>query len=201
MAVYKFRVTFEEFDDVHRDIELRSVQTFADFHLAIQEAIMFDNKHEASFYMSDDSWLKRQEITLNKNAKRGKDIPLMEKSRLCDFIIDPHQKIIYIYDFDNQWSFLIELVKISVEEDKKATYPRCIKTIGIAPKQYGFINLGKVPTDLDFIDNEQFEDIDASGNVLPRDENAPLEDSADSFGFADEEAETDVEDMIDDSER
>ncbi len=32
MAVYKFRVSFEDYDDIHRDIEIKSNQTFADFH-------------------------------------------------------------------------------------------------------------------------------------------------------------------------
>jgi hypothetical protein len=32
MAVYKLRVTFEEFEDIYRDIEIRASQTFYDLH-------------------------------------------------------------------------------------------------------------------------------------------------------------------------
>src|SRR5437762_2397 len=42
MATYRFRVTFEDYDDVTRDIEIRSTQTFEEFHHAIQNAIGFD---------------------------------------------------------------------------------------------------------------------------------------------------------------
>ena len=70
MAVYKFRVTFEEYDDICRDIEIKSTQTFEHLFHAIKEAINFDGKHTASFYMSDINWKKGHEIT---NAYTQKD--------------------------------------------------------------------------------------------------------------------------------
>ena len=71
MAVYRFRVSFEEFDEVHRDIEIKSIQTFEQFHYAIQEAIGFDASKPASFFMSNDNWKKGQEITSLPNAKNA----------------------------------------------------------------------------------------------------------------------------------
>ena len=64
MAVYKFKVYFEDYEDIYRVIEIKSNQTFLDFHHAILESIKFDNKQLASFYMSNDAWKKGQEITL-----------------------------------------------------------------------------------------------------------------------------------------
>lgn len=188
MAVYKFRVTFEEYDDVHRDIEIRSTQTFEDLHNCIQEAIKFDNKHDASFYMSDDNWMKGQEITSNKNP--NKDVPLMKKSRLCDFIIDPHQKIYYVYDFDNNWTFFIELIKIVVDDDKQAVYPRCIKATLEAPKQYGITNMGATSTDLDFLNAEVYEEeevLDGGGDGELKEDSIIMGDEA--IGFSEEEGE------------
>jgi hypothetical protein len=136
MAIYRFRVTFEDYDDVTRDIEIRSDQTFEDLHIAIQKSIDFDNKQLASFYMSNDSWKKGQEITLmDMSDDDNSSIPVMNKSLLCDFIEDPHQKIIYIFDFLALWTFMVELIKI-VPQEKGAQYPRCIKTVGAAPKQH-----------------------------------------------------------------
>jgi len=191
MAVYKFRVTFEEYDDVHRDIEIRSTQTFEDFFNCIQEAIKFDNKHDASFYMSDDNWVKGQEITLNKGA--NKDIPLMKKSRLCDFIMDPHQKIYYVYDFENNWTFFVELIKIIVDDDKNAAYPKCVRSVMEPPKQYGITELGLAPTDLDFINNEIYEEeeiIDGGDSEL-KEEGVVMSDE--TLGFAEEESEGSID--------
>jgi pRiA4b ORF-3-like protein len=193
MAVYKFRVTFEEYDDVQRDIEIRSTQNFEDFHICILESIKFDNKHDASFYMSDDNWVKGQEITLDKNLIRDSDVSLMNKSRLCDFIIDPHQKIYYVYDFDKNWTFHIELIKILVDEDKKAVYPRCIKATLEPPKQYGYLPTGIDNSDLDTIieKNEKiFEDeelIDDRGIEIKEEEGNIMGDEP--IGFSEEDSE------------
>src|SRR5687767_5477937 len=117
MTVYKFRVSFEDQEEVTRDIEIVPTQTFEELHLAIQSAIGFDNTKGASFYMSNDHWLKGEEITLYPtNDKVRKDAAQMSKSRLCDFISDPHQKIYYVFDFSAAWTFYIELVKITKQE-------------------------------------------------------------------------------------
>lgn len=166
MAVYKFRITFEEFDDVSRDIEIKSTQNFSDLHHAIQEAVKFDNKHDASFYMSDDYWTKGQEISLNKKKKSKEIIPLMSKSRICDFIIDPHQKFYYVFDNELQWAFHVELIKILLDEDPNAAYPRVVRTVNDAPKQYTPIVLEKgQKADYDFIGEEAFEEETHIGNI------------------------------------
>jgi hypothetical protein len=142
MAVYRFKVSFEDSDDVHRVIEIRSTQTFEDFHNTIQQAVKFDNSKAASFYMSDDNWRKGTEITLRENEtdpdfnSKGKPKRLMKKSKIADFIEDPHQKMLYLFDFETRWDFTIELIKIIVDEDLNTVYPRCIKNVGTAPLQY-----------------------------------------------------------------
>src|SRR5262249_18722979 len=151
MAVYRFKVAFEDFDDIQRTIEIRSTQNFDDFHHAIHNAIGFDAAHPASFYMSDDYWKKGKEITTRdlKEEEQGK-IFFMKNARLCDFIADPHQKIYYVFDFNAMWTFRIELVKIVPDEEIGINYPRCIKVAGEAPKQYGVTNLGVIPDPEDF---------------------------------------------------
>ncbi|MBL7888018.1 MAG: hypothetical protein JNL24_00605, partial [Bacteroidia bacterium] len=64
MAVYRFRVTFEDNEEVYREIEIKSTQNFEDFHNVIVQSIGFDNLHDASFYISDDYFRKGDEITL-----------------------------------------------------------------------------------------------------------------------------------------
>src|SRR5205085_8708558 len=99
MATYRFRVTFEDYDDVTRDIEIRSTQTFEEFHHAIQNAIGFDASKPASFYISDDNWKKGKEITTrNLSEEESEKIASVKNSRLCDFIVDPHQKFYYVFD-------------------------------------------------------------------------------------------------------
>jgi hypothetical protein len=134
MAVYKFRLTFEDYEDIYRDIEIKSSQTFFDFHEIILQSIGFDMKHAGSFFASDDFWRKGDEVTLlEEDLEPG--VKLMKKVKISSLVIQPNQRFIYLYDKQALWSFLIELIKL-VPEDATAKYPRCIKSTGQAPKQY-----------------------------------------------------------------
>lgn len=135
-SVYRFRITFEDYD-VSRDIEIKSTQTFEDFHLIIQSSINFDASKPASFFMSTDHWIRGQEISSEeKTDKAGNKIPLLKEARLANYIADPHQKIYYQFDSETNWTFLIELVKILPQADGIRHYPVCVKTSGDAPRQY-----------------------------------------------------------------
>src|SRR5205823_3316448 len=127
----------EDYEDIYRIIEIKSGQTFLDFHTAILDSIGFDHTQLASFYMSNDTWKKGQEITLeDMNDDPERPQPVMSKSKLSQYVIDPHQKIVYVYDFIEMWTLFLELISIGKEENPKLTYPACIKTFGLAPKQY-----------------------------------------------------------------
>lgn len=177
MAIYRFRISFEEHDDIYRDIEIRSVQSFEQFHTAIQEAIGFDASKQATFFMSNDNWKKGQEIALNKPANNStKDIKIMKDCRLCDFIADPHQKIYYTFDQPSQWTFFIELYKILPETEASKKYPVCVKIHGDAPKQYQVVEAPKGVLDPEFMDDTLFSDL-----VLEEESDDPA-DGEDSTG-------------------
>ena len=136
MATYKFKVTYEDHEDVYREIEIRSDQTFEDFHYAIQQSIGFDASQPASFYMSNDHWTKGREISLTGMPERnGEENVLMKDAVMSDWISDPHQKIYYLFDYATQWTFYVELTRIYTNEDIRKKYPVCVKITGEAPKQ------------------------------------------------------------------
>ncbi len=138
MAILKFRVYFEEDESVYRDVVIRHSQTFQDLHGAILKAYEFDNKHQATFFRSNDHWQRGREITLEKYDREYKAPPLlMGETSIGSEIRDPNQRFIYIYDFNKNWSFLVELINVSKEENPKLSYPATSRTEGIAPSQYG----------------------------------------------------------------
>lgn len=138
MAILKFRVYFEEDDSVYRDVAIRHSQHFLQLHHAILKAYEFDNKHKATFFRSNDNWQKGKEITLEKYEKSYKVEPLlMESTTIGSEIKDPNQKFVYLYDFVKNWSFCIELINVSKEENPRLEYPAVVRTEGIGPSQYG----------------------------------------------------------------
>jgi hypothetical protein len=138
MAILKFRIYLEEDDSVYRDVVIRHTQSFYDLHETILKAFEFDNKHQATFYRSNDHWQRGREITLEKYERAYKAPPLfMKDTTIGSEIKDPNQKFIYVYDFTKNWAFLVELINVSKEENPKITYPSMIRKEGIGPSQYG----------------------------------------------------------------
>jgi hypothetical protein len=134
MHVYKFKLISESHDDFLREIEIRANQTFDDLHNFILEEIGFDNSQLASFYLSNGNWDKLEEITLLDMSEDDEHKIKTMNMLLSDVIEDPHQRLIYVYDFINLWTFYLEIIKI-IPASNSATYPRCTKRIGMPPKQ------------------------------------------------------------------
>src|SRR5665213_719156 len=138
MALYRFRITFEDYDDVIREIDVKSNQTFEDLHRAIHQSTGYNPEYPSSFYISNDQWTKGEEITYLPNQKRiDRGVSLMDKVKLLSFIDDPHQKFYYTFNFDRPFDFHVELMKIILEETPGVVYPSVVKSTGEAPKQFG----------------------------------------------------------------
>lgn len=171
MAIFKFRVYFEEDDSIYRDIVIKHTQFFSDLHEAILKAYDFDNKHQATFYRSNDSWQQGREISLKVYDHEHRVPPLlMHETMIGTEIKNTNQRFTYTYDFHKQWHFLIELINVAKDVDSKIIYPAVVRSEGIAPKQYGTKGLL----------GEKFADIE---------EKYDLTRGTDGFGEKDEEGE------------
>ncbi len=154
MAIYRFRVSFEDYEDVYRDIDMPSKGTFMDLHTEIQKSTGYNIEASSSFYVSNDQWKKGTEIAYLPNARKIEAaVLLMDAVRLSKFIDDPHQKFYYIYNFDHPYEFHVELIKILKEEEGKE-YPSIFKSVGTAPKSAAAANF-PVSTDVDDDDDDE----------------------------------------------
>jgi hypothetical protein len=203
MALYRFRVTFEDYDDVTRDIDVKSNQTFEDLHRAIHQSTGYNPEYPSSFYISNDQWMKGEEITFMPNQKRiDRKIPLMDKIKLSSYIDDPHQKFYYTFNFDRPFDFHVELMKIILDETPGTTYPAVVRSVGEAPKQFGNVfnpaAIAAAPDeDFDFLnemsyspeDAEDFSEVTDTGIDDPEEAKVvdDAEEEEDEFGFGDDE--------------
>ena len=137
MAIYRFRIEIEDHEDSFREIDVKSTQTFEDLHFSILKSFGFDFKHDASFFFSDDLWHQLEEIAYkNINFEVTSNAEPMNKAKLADFIEDPHQRFTYLYDFEANWVFLIELMGIEGDYTSPTGFPVLHKSVGESPKQY-----------------------------------------------------------------
>ena len=171
MAVLKFRVSWEEDDAIYRDVLVKHTQNFQDLHISILKAFDFDQKHDATFYRSNDTWQRGREISKEVYDRAYKVAPLlMEETTIGTEIIDTNQHFIYEYDFVKSWSFLIQLIQVikNVDADMTLEYPLVSRIEGVGPMQYGTKGLL----------GEKFADIE---------EKYDLNEAADGFGEEGEE--------------
>jgi hypothetical protein len=138
MAILKFRVYLEQDDTVYRDIAIRHTDSFDKLHYAILTAYEFDNKHQATFFRSNDNWDRGREISLEQYDKPYKVLPLlMQETIIATEIKDTNQKFIYLYDFNKLWTFLVELIQVAKDDSSRTVYPSITRKEGIGPPQYG----------------------------------------------------------------
>ncbi|NRF39826.1 hypothetical protein [Pedobacter foliorum] len=202
MAIYRFRISFEDFDEVVREIDIKSTQTFEDLHKAVHRSTGYSAEKSSSFYVSTDNWIKGDEIAYLPNQRKiDRGVALMENSKLSSFIEDPHQKFYYIYNFDRPFDFHVELIKIILETDPNIEYPYLVKSTGEAPKIIEKNNFGSVAvssnpvsTDFDFLNEMDFvpedtDELEAMGgrgiNTEEKDEDAEEESEDESDEFSD----------------
>lgn len=181
MAIYRFRVSFEDYDEIVREIDMLPKHTFLDLHLAIQKNLGYQTDVSSSFYISNDQWKKGKEIAyLPSERKINQKVTLMEDSRLNQFIDDPHQKFYYTYNFSRPYDFHVQLIKILKEEDGKA-YPSIFKSVGAAPKPFNQTTIIEAvleeeeDKEFDFLNEMEFESDDTEDMDILDDEGSPEE--------------------------
>lgn len=188
MAVLKFRIYLEEDDAVYRDITIKHTQNFNDLHLAILKSYEFDSKHQATFYRSNDNWQRGREISVEKYDKKYPVDPLiMSETTIGSEIRDTNQKFVYVYDFTKNWTFLVELINVSKEENSKIVYPTTTRTEGIGPQQYGTKSLL----------GDKFADIEEKYDLSEAAEGFGEEGDESDSSDSDDETETESEEGFD----
>lgn len=166
--VYRFRVILDTKEDVFRDIELLEESTLEDFHNTIVNAFGFDGNEMASFYLSDEDWNQGEEISQYDLSEGEESVRLMNETTLDSIVSESQTKLIYVYDFLNLWTFLIELAEIAEIEEGR-DYPNLMFVHGQIPleapdKEFiaekdEFEDDLDTDFDLDDYDEQSFDDI------------------------------------------
>lgn len=132
--IYRFRVILDAHEDVFRDIEIEANATFEDFHNAITQSFGFGGQEMASFYISNDKWEEGDEIALFDMGEKPGDVLVMGETLLENVIHEDQTKLIYVYDFLNMWTFLVELAEIA-EAQEGLLYPNLMFAHGQIPEE------------------------------------------------------------------
>ncbi|WP_284651918.1 IS1096 element passenger TnpR family protein [Flavobacterium terrisoli] len=130
--IYKFRAILDAEEDVFRDIAIQEADTLEDLHNAIVNAFGFDGLEVASFYTCDDQWNQEEEIPMFDTGDIVGEQKIMSDYPLNQLLGEDQTKIIYVYDFINMWTFLVELAAVE-EEEIGVIYPNLLFSHGVLP--------------------------------------------------------------------
>ena len=167
--VYKFRAILDVEEDIFRDIAILAEDTLEDLHNAIFNSFGFDGMEIASFYTCDSTWNQEDEISLFDTGDVLGQQKTMSDYQLSDILDKENTKIIYVYDFINMWTFLVELASIE-EVVVGNTYPETLFSHGEMPDEAFEKNFeadmhddiyGEFEDDLDEDDLDMFEGDDS----------------------------------------
>ena len=132
--VYKFLIISDEVEDFKRVIKIDSEATFKELNDAILDSVGYSHDQITSFFICEDDWEKREEVTLiDMGSDADKDIWLMESTRLAELVEDEGQRLMFTYDYLTDRSFFMELREITFGEELESAI--CTKSVGDAPAQ------------------------------------------------------------------
>lgn len=111
--IFKFILRTDEAASFKREIQIDGDATFLDFYNTILASTNISKEEVCSFFLTDERWRKKQEITLiEMDSDSDEDIFLMEESVLNDLIEDENQKLLFVFDYLHERMLYIELVEI-----------------------------------------------------------------------------------------
>ena len=143
--IYRMRAILDTETDVIRDFEIEANATLEELHDAVSQSFGFAGNEMASFYRSDEDWAQGEELPLVDMGVGEK--PLNEKP-LNKILSENENRLIYVYDFLNLWTFFLELME-TAEKVNLEGYPSLIFSHGEVPE---------TPPKKDFIAEEGFDD-------------------------------------------
>ena len=129
--VLRIRIILNVKEDVLRDIEIDASSSMIKFHKTISSFFGFDSSEPSTFFKSNENWERDEEIKIFKLEDNDK---VYSDSSISEFINSKGDKLIYIYDFLNYWTFFID-VNESVEKIKDKEYPFCVFSVGEVPNE------------------------------------------------------------------
>ncbi|MDD4727848.1 MAG: hypothetical protein PHN55_03730 [Dysgonamonadaceae bacterium] len=133
--VFKFSIISDEVASFRREIKIDADATFLDLHTIIMDCNGYDKTEMTSFFMSDERWNKKQEISLVElETDSDVDSFIMEEEVLSDWLEEEGQRLIFVFDYYNMRGYFMELSEIIL--GKNLFNPICNYKRGLAPAQF-----------------------------------------------------------------
>jgi hypothetical protein len=153
-SVFQFRIRLKEIDpEIWRRIEVPGGYTFWDLHVAIQDAMGWQDRHLHAFRVLDPDNGEKVEIGIpdEEEFEDGVEFKAGWEISIAHYFRKAGDKAEYEYDFGDGWVHEIALEK-TTGIDPEARYPRCLAGERACPPEdcggpYGYEELLEILSD------------------------------------------------------
>lgn len=124
--VFQFRIELIGSNPpIWRQIQVPETYSFWDLHVAIQNAMGWEDCHLNEFRIKNpkNGWM--DEIGIPMEDSDDDEIISEWEAHISDYFSKSNRKGLYIYDFGDEWRHLIKLEKVIAKEEN-VIYPVCI---------------------------------------------------------------------------
>lgn len=142
MKTYIFKTNLLHNPKIIREIEIPENANLYKLAEAIVNSYNFDFDHCFGFFSKIaeygyfDSEKKYELFTdLEKEGIEPTGAGSVKKTKIKEVWQNIGDKMLFLFDYGDNWQFVVELISFG-KQDAKKKYPRIIKKIGRAPKQY-----------------------------------------------------------------
>ena len=133
--IFKFSLVSDEVANFKREIQIDGDATFFDLHKIIMECSGYGETEITAFYVCDDWWGKKEQITLIEiETDSDVDSFVMEEETLSDWLDEEKQKLMFMFDYHGERAFYMELSEMIL--GKYLSEPICSKKQGTPPPQF-----------------------------------------------------------------
>ncbi|WP_106496585.1 plasmid pRiA4b ORF-3 family protein [Lentibacillus sp. Marseille-P4043] len=145
---------------VWRKLQVDSGITFEELHDVLQEAFDWSDMHLHSYFVRKTNGKKTDAIEIAQETEIDLDTPVMQETYqeneeiLADWLKKVNDKVMYLYDFGDNWMHEIVLMK-KITAEKDTTYPRCVSARNVAPPEDSRMEVIMEEIDLTVTDSKQ----------------------------------------------
>jgi hypothetical protein len=144
MKTYIFKINLFRNPQIIRDIEVLENINLYKLAETIINAYNFDFDHCFGFFSKIAEWgysdSERKYELFTDLIEEGEDLEPtgagnVKKTKVSEVWKGVGDKMLFLFDYGDNWQFVVELTGFG-KKDAKKKYPRIVKKIGRAPKQY-----------------------------------------------------------------
>lgn len=149
-SVLQFKITLQDIEPViWRRIQISDACTFWDLHVAIQDAMGWQDCHLHHFEVTDPATNSKQLMGIPADENFDHEIyrTLPGWNYRAKDYISKNNKMLYLYDYGDGWCHLIEYEGLQ-EKQLKKKYPACITGERACPPE----DVGGIPGYFNFLE-------------------------------------------------